>query len=167
MKYILSEYLKISSDNVEAYIMGEHGDSSFISWQNTFIGCKTILEYIDEKKLDMNDLNEIYDEVKNAAYEIIERKKATYYGIGASLNMLIQTIFNDENKILCCSVYLDNVYGVSDIFMGVPCIINRNGVREVVELNLNESDKLKFSKSYKILKESKLEIKELINEEIN
>lgn len=159
MRYLLSEYLGVSSDDIEAYILGEHGDSSFISWTNTYVGCKRILEYVDEKNLDMNDLNEIYNEVKNAAYEIIDRKKATYYGIGVSLNKLIQSIFNDTNKILCVSAYLDNEYSHSDIFIGVPCIINRDGIKEVVKLPLNGVDQGKFDESYEILKKVKREVK--------
>ena len=108
MRYLSSEYLHISSDDIEAYVLGEHGDSSFISWMNTYIGCKSVIEFIDEKNLDMNNLNEIYNEVRNAAYEIIERKKATYYGIGLALNKLIQSIFNNSHKILCVSAYLEN-----------------------------------------------------------
>lgn len=163
MRYLLSEFLNISTDDIEAYILGEHGDSSFISWSNTYIGCKNILEYIDENKLDMNDLNDIYIEVKNAAYEIIERKKATYYGIGLALNKLIQSIFNDTNKILCVSAYLDHEYKHSDIYMGVPCIINRKGVKEIVQIPLNQMDQKKFDDSYSILKKIKLEIKKEIS----
>ena len=125
MRYLLSEYLHISSDDIEAYVLGEHGDSSFISWMNTYIGCKSVIEFIDEKNLDMNNLNEIYNEVRNAAYEIIERKKATYYGIGLALNKLIQSIFNNSHKILCVSAYLENKYQHSDIYMGVPCVVGR------------------------------------------
>lgn len=80
MRYLLSEYLNVSSDDIEAYILGEHGDSSFISWMNTYVGCKTLVEYIEEKNLDMEDLNDIYNDVKNAAYEIIERKKQHFMG---------------------------------------------------------------------------------------
>ena len=159
MRYLLSEYLSVSSDDIEAYILGEHGDSSFISWTNTYVGCKRLLEYVDEKKLDMNDLHEIYEEVKNAAYEIIERKKATYYGIGLALNKLIFSIFNDTNKILCVSAYLDNEYGHKDIYIGVPCIINRQGIKEIIKLPLNEVDQEKFNNSYSILKKMKIEIK--------
>ncbi len=159
MRYLLSEYLSVSTDDIEAYILGEHGDSSFISWTNTYVGCKRLLEYVDEKKLDMNDLHEIYEEVKNAAYEIIERKKATYYGIGLALNKLIFSIFNDTNKILCVSAYLDNEYGHKDIYIGVPCIINRQGIKEIIKLPLNEVDQEKFNNSYSILKKMKIEIK--------
>lgn len=159
MRYLLSEYLKVSSDDIEAYILGEHGDSSFISWTNTYVGCKQLLDYVDEKNLDMNDLHEIYEEVKNAAYEIIERKKATYYGIGLALNKLISSIFNDTNKILCVSAYLDYDYNHNDIYMGVPCIINRSGIKEIIKLPLNNVDQSKFDNSYQILKNMKLEIK--------
>jgi len=159
IRYLLSEYLNVSSDDIEAYILGEHGDSSFISWTNTYVGCKTLLEYIDEKKLDMNDLNDIYNDVKNAAYEIIERKKATYYGIGVSLNKLIQSIFDDSHKILCVSAYLENEYNHKDIYMGVPCVICREGIKEIIQLSLNGVDQGKFDDSYTILKKTKLEIK--------
>lgn len=159
MRYLLSEYLSVSSDDIEAYILGEHGDSSFISWVNTYVGCKKLIEYVDDHKLDMNDLNDIYDEVKNAAYEIIERKKATYYGIGLSLNKLIYSIFNDTHKILCVSAYLDGEYKHKDIYMGVPCIINRDGIKEIIQLPLNGVDQEKFNESYEILRKIKLEVK--------
>ena len=159
MGYLLSEYIGVSSDDIEAYILGEHGDSSFISWTNTYVGCKTLLEYVDEKNLDMNDLNEIYDDVRNAAYEIIERKKATYYGIGLSLNKLINSIFNDTNKILCVSAYLDHEYKHKDIYIGVPCVINREGIKEVIHLPLNGVDQGKFDDSYEILRKLKVEVK--------
>lgn len=163
MRFLLSEYLQVSSDDIEAYVLGEHGDSSFISWMNTYVGCKSVVEYIDEKNLDMNDLNDIYEDVKNAAYEIIERKKATYYGIGLALNKLIQSIFNDSHKILCVSAYLDHEYNHDDIYMGVPCVINREGVKEVIQIPLNDMDQNKFDKSYSILKAIKLDIKKEIS----
>ena len=126
---------------------------------NTYVGCKKLIEYVDEKKLDMNDLNDIYLEVKNAAYQIIERKKATYYGIGISLNKLITSIFDDTHKILCVSAYLDGEYKHKDIFMGVPCIISRNGIQEIIELPLDGVDQGKFDESYEVLRKMKLEIK--------
>lgn len=159
VKYLLSEFAGVSSEDIEAYILGEHGDSSFISWMNTYVGCKKLIEYVDEKKLDMNDLNDIYLEVKNAAYQIIERKKATYYGIGISLNKLITSIFDDTHKILCVSAYLDGEYKHKDIFIGVPCVISRNGIQEIIELPLDGVDQKKFDESYEILRKMKLEIK--------
>lgn len=163
MRYLLSEYLNVSSDDIESYILGEHGDSSFISWMNTYVGCKKVVEYIEEKGLDMNELNHIYEEVKNAAYEIIERKKATYYGIGLALNKLVQSIFNDSHQILCVSAYLENEYLHNDIYMGVPCIISREGIKEIIQIPLNEMDQNKFNQSYSILQEMKQDIKKEIS----
>lgn len=159
MRYLLSEYLNISSDDIEAYILGEHGDSSFISWTNTYIGCKKLIEYIEDHNLDMIDLNDIYEEVKNKAYEIIDRKQATYYGIGLALNKLIQSIFDDAHKILCVSGYLDGEYGMSGLYIGMPCVIGRNGIIEKIKIPLNEMDQNKLEKSYQILQETKRQIK--------
>ena len=161
MRYLLSEYLNVSSNNISAYMLGEHGDSTFISWLNTYVGCKSIIEYIEENDLDMHDLNDIYLDVRDAAYKIIERKRATYYGIGVALNKLIQTIFNDSHEILCVSAYLNSNIKKNDIFMGVPCIIGRNGIEDIIELQLNEVDEAKFAKSYSILRNIKEKSKKI------
>lgn len=163
LRYLLSEFLNISSKEIQAYILGEHGDTSFVSWTNCFIGCQSLLSYVEEKELDMNDLNDIYNEVKNAAYDIISMKKATYYGIGLSLNKLILSILEDAHNILCVSTLQNNEYECSDIYIGVPCLITREGVKEVIKLPLNEVDKEKFMRSYFTLKKIKLEIKKEIS----
>ena len=163
MRYLLSEFLNISTNDIHAYILGEHGDSSFISWTNCYIGCKTLLSYIDEKGYNMDDLADIYEEVRNVAYDIISKKKATYYGIGLALNRLIQSIFNDEHTILCVSAYQNNEYNVSDMYIGTPCIIGRNGIIEIIKLPLNNVDQNKFEHSYKVLKETEESIKKEIS----
>jgi len=88
LRYMVADYLKISSKNVHAYILGEHGDSSFVSWNNSYIGCKSIIDVMKDNNHPMGDLDKIHKNVVNAAYEIIEKKKATYYGIGMCLNRL-------------------------------------------------------------------------------
>ena len=92
--------------------------------------------------------------MKNAAYEIIEKKKATYYGIGVALTRLVKAILNDEQSILTVSTYLNGEYGHKDIYVGVPAIITSKGVREILELPLNEEDQAKFDNSCKIIKET-------------
>lgn len=163
VRYLLSEFLNVSSKDIQAYILGEHGDSSFISWTNCYVGCKKLLSYIDEKNYDMNDLNGIYEEVRNAAYDIIAKKKATYYGIGLALNRLIQSIFNDERNILCVSAYQNNEYNVTDMYIGTPCIIGRKGIIEIIKLPLNSVDQSKFEHSYNVLKENEESIKKEIS----
>lgn len=153
LRYLISEYLNVSSANVHAYILGEHGDSSFVPWMNTYIGTKNLMEYMVERNENMNELHKIYRGVQQAAYEIISRKKATYYGIGLSLNRLIQAILNDENAIFTVSVYQQGEYQQEDLYIGVPVILNREGIKEIIHLNLNRNDQNKFNKSCQTLKD--------------
>ncbi len=153
LRYLMSDYLQISPNNIHAYILGEHGDSSFVPWMNTYIGCKSLMEYITERGENLDALNEIYQQVQRAAYEIIERKKATYYGIGLALNRLLQAIFENENAVLTISTLQQGEYGQSGLYIGTPAIVNRNGIKEIVKLRLNNIDQSKFDKSCDTLKE--------------
>ena len=110
LRYLMSEYLDVSSSNIHAYIMGEHGDSSFVPWTNAYVGCKNLLDILDEQGKDLSDLHEIYTQVQQAGYEIIKRKRSTYYGIGLSLNRLVHAILDDENVILTISAYQEGEY---------------------------------------------------------
>ncbi|MEG1474527.1 MAG: L-lactate dehydrogenase [Longicatena sp.] len=153
LRYMMSEYLQVSSSNVHAYIMGEHGDSSFVPWTNAYIGCKNLLELLDEKGKDLSDLHDIYTQVQQAGYEIVKRKKSTYYGIGLSLNRLVHAILDDENVILTLSTYQNGEYGQEGLYIGVPALVNRQGIREIVKLELNEIDQGKFNQSCEAMKE--------------
>ena len=166
LRYILSDYLEVSSKNIHAYIMGEHGDSSFVPWDHAFVGCKKIKDVIKEANKPMEDLENIHQEVVNAAYEIIEKKKATYYGIGMSLSKLVKSVLDNDNSILTVSTYLkDGEYGQDDIYIGVPAIVNGNGVRELLKLDLTEKEQEKLDNSCKIIKEMREKsIDRIINE---
>ena len=157
LRYIMSDYLKISSKNIHAYIMGEHGDSSFVPWDHAYVGCKNIKDVLKDNSHPIKDLERIHQDVVNAAYEIINKKKATYYGIGMALSRIVKAILDNENSILTVSTYLkDGQYGQDDIFIGVPAIINNKGVREVVKLDLNENEQSKLNNSCKIIKEMRM-----------
>lgn len=153
LRYLMADYLKISSKNVHAYIMGEHGDSSFVPWDHAYVGCKKVKDIMKDNHYPMEDLKKIHEGVVKAAYEIINKKKATYYGIGMALNRLVRSIVKDENSILTVSTYLENQYGQNDIYIGVPAIINQNGVRELMELNLNNEEQAKLDASCKLIKQ--------------
>ena len=154
LRYLMADYLKVSSKNIHAYIMGEHGDSSFVPWDHAYVGCKKVKDIMKDNKHPMEDLKKIHKGVVDAAYEIIEKKKATYYGIGMALNRIVRAILDNENSILTVSTYLkDGQYGQDDIYIGVPAIINSNGVRELLELNLNEYEQEKLDNSCKMIKE--------------
>lgn len=166
LRYMLADYLKVSSKNVHAYIMGEHGDSSFVPWQHCYVGCKRICDIMKDNNYPMEDLDKIHKGVVNAAYEIIEKKKATYYGIGMSLNRLVRAILDDENSILTVSTYLENgKYGQNDVYIGVPAIINENGVRELMELDLDEEEQRKLDNSCNLIKKMRKDSIEKIVEE--
>ena len=153
LRYLLADYLKINSKNVHAYIMGEHGDSSFVPWNHAYVGCKKIIDVMNDNNHPMEKLEEIHKGVVNAAYEIIEKKKATYYGIGMGLNRIVRAVLDDENSILTVSTYLDGKYGQKDVFIGVPAVINSTGVRELVELDLDKSEQNKLNNSCSIMKD--------------
>ena len=166
LRYLMSDYLKVSSKNIHAYIMGEHGDSSFVPWEHAYVGCKKIKDVMKDNNHPMEDLEKIHKDVINAAYEIINKKKATYYGIGMSLNRLVKAVLDDENSILTVSTYLkDGQYGQDDIYIGVPATFNSNGIRELVDLELNEEELAKLDNSCRIIKEMRENsIDKIINE---
>ncbi len=154
LRFILSDRLNISSKNIHAYIMGEHGDSSFVPWNNAYVGCKKIEDVVRENNIPMSRLEEVHKEVVNAAYEIIEKKKATYYGIGMALSKLVKSVLDNDNSILTVSTYLkDGKYGQDDVYIGVPAVINKNGVRELLELDLTKEEQEKLDNSCRIMKE--------------
>ena len=166
LRYMLADYFEVSSKNVHAYIMGEHGDSSFVPWQHTYIGCKKIIDIMKDNNRPMEDLEKIHQNVVNAAYEIIEKKKATYYGIGMSLNRLVRAILDNENSVLTISTYLeDGQYGQNDVYIGVPAIINENGVRELLKLELTDKEQEKLNNSCNIIKQMREDSIEKIIEE--
>ena len=153
LRYIIGQELKVTSKNIHAYIMGEHGDSSFVPWSQTYVGCKSLVETYNEDGKTKKELDNIHKEVVNAGYEIIEKKKATYYGIGVALSRLIHAILEDENSILPVSTFQNGEYGQKNIYVGVPAVITRKGVREILKLKLTDSEQAKFDKSAIMLKE--------------
>lgn len=166
LRYIMAEYLNVSSKNIHAYVMGEHGDSSFVPWNHAYVGCKKISDVMKDNNHPMDDLEKIHKDVVNAAYEIINKKKATYYGIGVALSRLVKAILEDEHGILTISAYLkDGEYGQDDIYIGVPAIICSDGIREVVNLDLTDEEQAKLDESCKIIKEMRANsIEKIINE---
>jgi L-lactate dehydrogenase len=153
LRYLVGEHFEIDTRNIHAYIMGEHGDTEFPVWSHTTIGASHLSELIDMGNEDIQKkLDEIFLNVRDAAYHIIERKGATYYGIAMGLARITRAIFNNENSILTVSSLLQGEYGQDDVYIGVPAIINREGVRKVVELPLNEKELQQFEHSSETLK---------------
>jgi len=150
-RYLLGEHFNVDTRNVHAYIIGEHGDTELPVWSHADIGGIPILESLNGEK---EKLEEIFVNVRDAAYHIINRKGATYYGIAMGLVRLTKAILNNENSILTVSCYLDGEYGANDVYIGVPAIVNRDGIKKVIELRLNEEEKSKFEHSVSVLQET-------------
>ncbi|WP_086314953.1 L-lactate dehydrogenase 2 [Enterococcus sp. 7F3_DIV0205] len=150
----LAAKLKIDPRSIHGYIIGEHGDSEVAVWSHTTVGGKPILEFIvKNNRLGIEDLALISDRVKNAAYEIIDRKQATYYGIGMSTARIVKAVLNNEQAVLPVSSYLNGEYGESGLFTGVPSVVNQSGVREIIELNIDANEQLQFRESVKQLRQ--------------
>lgn len=153
LRYMMSDYFKLNPRNVHAYVIGEHGDSEFVAWSNAQISVLPVSQLENYNENMMSVLMKIAVSVRDSAYEIIKAKKATYYGIGMVLSRLTRAILNDENSVFTVSAYLNGQYDEKNIYIGVPAVINRNGVREILELSLNFEEKRKFKHSADILKE--------------
>lgn len=153
-RFLLGQYFNVDSRNVHAYIMGEHGDTELPVWSHVNIGGRPILSYFEEHKDEgsLEDLDKIFINVRDAAYEIIKRKGATHYAIALGLVRLTRAILRNENSILTVSTLLQGEYGLDDIYIGVPAIVNSGGIREVLELSIDTEEKNKLHHSAKILR---------------
>ncbi|WP_044565983.1 L-lactate dehydrogenase [Anaerococcus provencensis] len=144
----------IDPRSVEAFIMGEHGDTEFPVWSHTNIGGLPIYEWVrNQSELDEKALLDTFEKSKNAAYEIIKKKGATFYGIGMALTALVRAIIDDENSVYSTSSYLKGEYGLDDIYLGVPTIIGKDGAKWVIEIPLTDIEKENMDKSAQTLKD--------------
>ena len=151
----LAELLNVDARNVHAYIMGEHGDSEFPVWSHANVGGMALSEWIMRNPLQSSKvLNEAFTNVQQAAYKIIDRKGATYYGIGAALARIVRAILSDENSIQAVSSYMDGHYGVDDVFIGSPAIVGGRGIESVMEIPLSMTEREAMHASAAVLKET-------------
>ncbi|WP_449539172.1 L-lactate dehydrogenase [Ferdinandcohnia sp. Marseille-Q9671] len=152
-RYLLGDYFDVAPKNIHAYIIGEHGDSELPVYSSAYIGALPIMKVIERnEKYKKEDLDDIFIRVRDAAYEIIKSKGATYYGIAMGLARITKAIFSNENAVLTVSAHMDGHYGQNNVYIGVPAVINRNGIREIMELELNEEEQQKFENSANVLK---------------
>ncbi|MGB0535093.1 MAG: L-lactate dehydrogenase [Acholeplasmataceae bacterium] len=155
LRYEVAKRIHIDVRNVHAYILGEHGDSEFVCWSNANVGSKPIMDVIETiDKIKFEDLQVIADDVRNAAYEIISRKQATYYGIGMALNRIVMAILNNDHAILPLSVLNEDEYDCDKVYIGLPAVVNRDGIDHIVKLKLSDEEKVLLKKSSQILKDA-------------
>lgn len=142
LKYMLSNHFSVDARNVHAYIMGEHGDSEIATWSLANIAGVNLDDFCMKtcNKCDGNFKYKMYEEVKNAGKEVIERKGATYYAIALAIKRIAEAILRDEDSILTVSSLLKGQYGIENIYMGVPAVVGRTGVKQILEVPLNHQE---------------------------
>jgi L-lactate dehydrogenase len=155
LRSILGEHFGIDSRNVHAYIIGEHGDSEVPVWSSANIAGIRLKEYcpICGRKYEQPYLDKIFEQVKNAAYKIIEFKGSTYYAIGLGLTRIVESIVRDENTILTVSSLLQDYYGLSDVCLSVPTIVNKSGISKTIKLPLEDTEIKLLQNSASVLKQ--------------
>ena len=150
LRYLIGKKIGIGPKNIHAYVIGEHGDSEFVPWNNANVGLQNIKNFLNK-----NELDDICEEVRNAAYKIIERKGNTCYGIGICLVKITNAILNDENSVITVSSYDED----NDIFIGLPSILNREGARGRIYVELTKEETAKLQNSVDIVKEALKKLK--------
>ena len=153
LKYLLGEHLEVDSRSVHAVIIGEHGDSELAVWSGANISGVELSHFCQlcgETK-HRETMERIYKDVRDSAYEIIERKGATYYGIAATVARIAQCIVRNEHSVLPVSANLQGLYGVDDLCMSVPAVVGRGGVEKVLEIELSPEEREAFQRSAKTL----------------
>lgn len=146
-RHLLAQEFGVNPTSVHGYIIGEHGDSELAVWSSANISGNPIAPQLTEERK-----NEIFAEVRDAAYEIIEAKGATYYGIAMGLARITKAILRDEDVVLPVGTLLNGEYGYEDVYIGVPTVINRKGAVKIIELSLDNQERERLSKSIATLK---------------
>jgi L-lactate dehydrogenase len=154
LRYLLGERLQVDPRNVHAYIIGEHGDSEVPVWSLANVAGIRLKDYCPLCNVPYNqgELNDLFLRVRNAGYDIIKRKGRTFYAVALGMTKIVESIIRNENAVSTVSCLLEDYYGVSDICLSVPVILNRSGVKEVIRLPLDEGEIESFRKSATIIR---------------
>lgn len=154
-RYLLGEHVGLDTRNVHAYIIGEHGDSEVAAWSLTNIAGIPMDKYCENCNGCNGQLSkyDIYNEVKNAAYEIIKRKGTTYYAVALAVRRIVEAIVRDENSILTVSSLLEGNYGLNGVCLSLPAVVSRSGIARILDVPLADKEKEAFIHSGNTLKD--------------
>lgn len=153
LKYRLGRALCVDSRSVHAFIIGEHGDSELAVWSSANVSGIDLEDFhgLCASCRDVS-FNDIYKDVRDSAYKVIERKGATYYGIAMAVTKIVLAIIRDEHSVLPVSSYIDGHYGLEDLCIGVPSIVGSGGIEKVLDIPLSDEEKNNLIKSVETLK---------------
>lgn len=151
LRFLLGRYFQVDPRNIHAYVVGEHGDSGFVPWSQAMVAVKPVKDCLEESggRFTWEALEDISRQVRDSAQAIIQAKGATYYGIGIVLARITRAVLEDENSVLTLSAALPG-----GLYAGMPCIVNRQGVRELLNLPLSAEEKSRFEDSLTVLGEA-------------
>lgn len=157
LKYLAGQYLEVDNRNIHSFIIGEHGDSELAVWSCATVSGIPLKEFCRSSCLNcgMEKLHEMYNDVKNSAYDIIEAKGATYYAIAEAVRRIVNAIVHDEDSVLPVSSLINGHYGLNDVCLGVPSVVGKTGVKRILDLPLDDTE-------YKALHESANKMREII-----
>lgn len=155
LKNFIAELFNVDPRSVQGYSMGEHGDSQMVPWSHVYIGGKPFSKVIEDNKNRVGDINldKLVLDTARAGWEVYNRKGTTYYAIASATVGIIKAIINNENKIIPVSTLLEGEYGEVDVFTSVPVVLNNEGVKEVVEIEMTKEELEKFKASNKVIRE--------------
>lgn len=149
LKYLLSRHLDVDSRSIHAFIIGEHGDSELAVWSAANVSGIPLNHFCELRGYfdHMESMDRIYQNVRDSAYEIIERKGATYYGVAMAVCRIVESVIRNEHSIMPVSVYLDGLYGLHDICLSIPTVVGQEGAEKALDipLDLMEMGKLVYS----------------------
>ena len=155
LKYELSEHLSVDSRSIHAFIIGEHGDSEIAAFSSANVSGIALSEFCEMRGHYNHEANtrQIAENVKNSAYEIIQKKKATYYGIASAVRRICEVIIRDEKSILPVSSMMHGEYGIEDVVLSMPAIVGKYGIETRVPIDLSEEEIEDLKRSAQTLKE--------------
>lgn len=155
LKQLVGEHLEVDPRNVHSFILGEHGDSEVAVWSSANISGIDLDEFCDTTCADCSQrtLRMLFDDVRNSAYRIIEAKGVTNYAIAEAVRRIVSAIVRDENTVLPVSALVDGHYGLTDVCLGVPCIVGAGGIHKVLDIPLDEDENEMLQKSASGLKD--------------
>jgi L-lactate dehydrogenase len=155
LKYRLSDHLQVDSKSIHAFIIGEHGDSEIVAWSSANVSGVPLSNFCEMRgHFEHREAeNEIAENVKNSAYDIIQRKRATYFGVAMAVKRICEVIVRNEKAILPVSTAMHGEHGIDDVVLSMPCVVGSNGIETQIPIVMSEEETAKLQESAKVLKE--------------
>ena len=151
LRYLLGRHFKISPKDITAYILGEHGDSEFAWWSRANVAGIPLKSL---KNYSQSAMDEMYQEVKGAAYKVINKKGATYYSIALVISKIVRAIITDQFRVLTVSTILENYHGLSDVCLSIPTVVRKDGICDKFDILLDEKEEKLFKDSAQKIKDA-------------